>query len=126
MTTEMMTGYRATMFDGEAGLNWLRPGWRGLRLYARKAKEAIKTGDTAFKADMIHRADQLLTLMSGMLDTGAGTTLGPVLMNIYASLHLNLLRANIDNDTAALDEFDQAIDKLMRDILQTSEVSAAA
>lgn len=126
MTTEMMSGYRAAMFDGEAGLDWLRPGWRGLRLYGRRAKEAIKAGDTALKADMIHRADQLLILMTGMLDTGAGTSLGRVLMNIYAALQLTLLRANIDNDAAALDEFDRAVETLMRDMLNTSEVAAAA
>src|SRR5271165_6365797 len=100
MTNETVDGYRATMFDGEPGLDWLRPGWRALRLYGRKAKAAIEADDIALKAQMIHRADKLLTLMTGILDTGNGATLGPLLMNIYAQLGLTLLRANADNDTA--------------------------
>jgi len=119
MTNETVDGYRATMFDGEPGLGWLRPGWRALRLYGRKAKAAIEAGDIALKAQMIHRADKLLILMTGILDTGGGTTLGPLLMNIYTQLGLTLLRANTNNDTAALDDFETALATLDREMLQT-------
>ncbi len=121
MINETMEGYRATMFDGEPGLDWLRPGWRALRLYGRKAKAAIEAGDIALKAQMIHRADKLLTLMTGILDTGSGTTLGPVLMKIYAELGLTLLRANTANDMAALDDFETALATLDREMSQTFE-----
>ena len=90
------------MFDGETELDWLRHGWRALRLYGRKAKAAILAGDMALKAEMMIRADRLLVLMTGILDTGPGTTLGPALMKIYATLQTTLLRANIQNDAAAL------------------------
>ena len=98
MVIDIIAGYRATMFDGEAELNWLRQGWRALRLYARKAKAAILDDDMALKWEMITRADQLLVLMTGILDTAPGTTLGPKLMNIYGVLQATLLRANLRND----------------------------
>ena len=126
MMMDMTAGYRATMFDGAAELDWLRHGWRALRLYGRKAKAAILAGDIAQKAEMIVRADRLLVLMTGLLDTGPGTTLGPALMNIYTTLQTALLRANIQNDAAALDEFDRAIEILVRDMLETTEPGTAS
>jgi flagellar biosynthetic protein FliS len=126
MMMDMIAGYRATMFDGETELDWLRQGWRALRLYGRKAKAAILAGDMALKAEMIVRADQLLVLMTGILDTSPGTTLGPALMNIYTMLQATLLRANVQNDTSALDEFDHAIENLVRDMLETPEPRSAS
>jgi flagellin-specific chaperone FliS len=126
MNLYMASGYRAGLFDGEAGLNWLRPGWRGLRLYARKARHAIEQGDLAHKADMITRADKLLTLMTGILDTGHGTTLGPALMNIYTALRENLLRANLNDDTDALSDFESALLVLDRDMAHIFEGALAA
>jgi len=126
MTTEMVTGYRAAMFDGEPNINWLRPGWRGLRLYGRRAKAAILDGNFAHKAEMISRADQLLTLMGGILETGNGSTLGPALANIYTAMHLTLLRANINNDISALDDFEVALETLDREMLNHPEMAEAA
>jgi len=126
MMMDMIAGYRATMFDGDSELDWLRHGWRALRLYARKAKAAILAGDMAQKGEMVARADQLLVLMTGLLDTAPGTTLGPKLMNIYSVLQTTLLRANLNNDIAALDEFDKAIENLVRDMLETSEPRSAS
>jgi flagellin-specific chaperone FliS len=125
MSAEMMSGYRATMFDGEAGVDWLRHGWRGLRIYARQAQTALRTGDIARKAELLARADRLLTLMAGILDTSAGTTLGPVLQRIYGQLQIALLRANSGNDAAALDDFEQAVDRLGREMLENSQGAAA-
>jgi flagellin-specific chaperone FliS len=125
MMMDMIAGYRATLFDGDEELDWLRHGWRGLRLYARKAKAAMLDGDVVLKAEMLNRADRLLVLMTGILDTAPGTTLGPALMRIYATLQTTLLRANAQNDTAALDEFDRAIEILVRDMLETSEPGTA-
>ncbi|HEY1858026.1 flagellar protein FliS [Acidocella sp.] len=122
----MIAGYRATMFDGETELDWLRHGWRALRLYGRKAKAAILAGDIALKAEMMHRADRLLVLLTGILDTGPGTTLGPALTTIYGTLQTTLLRANLQNDAAALDEFDRAIETLARDMLETPEPGTAS
>jgi flagellin-specific chaperone FliS len=126
MTTQMMSSYRAGLFDGEPGLHWLRPGWRGLRLYARKAKAAIEKGDIVHKAEMIQRADHLLTLMTGILNTGHGTTLGPALMRIYAVLGEILLRANMTNDISALVDFESALLILDRDMGSVFEGSIAA
>jgi len=126
MTMHMMTEYRAGMFDGETSLGWLRPGWRGLKLYVRKAKAAIGTGDIMQKAEMINRADQLLVLMAGLLDTGAGTTLGPALMDVYCAIAQMLLRANQNNDTAALDDIETALATLDRDMLQDPHNAMAA
>jgi flagellin-specific chaperone FliS len=120
------SGYRAGLFDGEAGLNWLRPGWRGLRLYARKARHAIEQGDVAHKADMILRADKLLTLMTGILNTGHGATLGPALVNIYTALRENLLRANLNDDADALRDFESALSVLDRDMAHIFESALAA
>lgn len=117
MMMDSITGYRATIFDGEAEIDMLRHGWRGLRLYGRKARAATLAGDMAVKAEMINRADRLLVLMTGILDTSNGTVLGPLLMRIYTSLQAALLRANVGNDVAALDEYDQAIEHLMNDLL---------
>ena len=121
MMMDMIAGYRATMFDGATELDWLRHGWSALRLYGRKAKAAILAGDMVLKADMIIRADRLLVLMTGILDTGTGTTLGPMLMDIYAALQRALLRANVSNDATVLDEFDRALERLLRDMLKMPE-----
>jgi flagellar biosynthetic protein FliS len=107
-------------------VNWLRPGWRGLRLYGRKAKIAIIDGNMLEKAEMIRRADELLTLLSGILDTDTGSTLGPALMNIYGALRTALLRANINDDLTALDEYDDALVTLDRHMMQGIESERAA
>jgi flagellin-specific chaperone FliS len=123
MTMEMMSGYRATMFDEEAGIEWLRHGWRALQLFARKAREAGNKGDAALKAQMIERANRLLNLMAGILDTGSGATLGPSLMNIYSSLSATLFRANLENGTENIDDFERAVEKLSRDMLGEAELA---
>ncbi|MDE2238969.1 MAG: flagellar protein FliS [Rhodospirillales bacterium] len=115
------TTYRATMFDGEPGLHWLRQGWRGLRHYGRRARVAIEHGDQSAKASMIARADALLNVMSGVLDTEDGTTLGPALMTVYTALRFTLLRANTENSLDALQDFDAALSFLDRDMIKTSE-----
>ncbi len=97
------------MFDGKPDIAWLRPGWRALRFYGRRARAAIEAGDSKSKVAMIAHADELLTLMTGILDTDAGTTLGPALMTIYTALRYMLLRANVENSMAALDDFEAAL-----------------
>jgi flagellar biosynthetic protein FliS len=124
MTMDMTINYRAGMFDGEADVNWLRPGWRGLRLYGRRAKAAIEAGDFATKAEMIARADELLNVMTGILDTENGTTLGPALMTIYTALRYTLLRANTENNIPALDDFETALAFLDRDMTSESAIAA--
>jgi flagellin-specific chaperone FliS len=107
--SDIASSYRASMFDGEAGVDWLRPGWRALRLYGQKAKSAMQENDMLLKADMLSRADQLLNIMTGILDTSEGTTLGPALTRIYSALRLALLDANMGNSTDPLDDFDRAL-----------------
>lgn len=124
--TDLISTYRATMFDGTADLIWLRQGWRALRQYGRRARLAIEQDDSATKAAMIARADELLTLMSGILDTSPGTTLGPALMTIYSALRFTLLRANTENSTAALVDFEAALSILDRDMIKSSESVLAA
>jgi flagellin-specific chaperone FliS len=120
MSTDPISQYRATLFDSEPGIGWLRPGWRSLRLYGQRAKAAIGAGDIVLKANMIVRADKLLTIMSGVLDTGPGTTLGPAMMSIYDRLRLCLWKANIKNDCAALDDYDQALLTIDQDFRKLS------
>lgn len=124
--TDLISTYRATMFDGGAELSWLRQGWRALRQYGRRARLAIEQGDTATKAAMLARADELINVMSGILDTSAGTTLGPALMTIYSALRFTLLRANTENDVAALADFEAALALLDRDMIKSSESVLAA
>jgi len=126
MNAEMITGYRAGLFDGKPDLGWLRQGWRALRLYGRKAKAAMEAGDTASKADMIAKADQLLNVMTGILETDSGGTLGPALMTIYTALRYALLRANLENSFAALADYDAALAILDRDMIKLSESAIAA
>lgn len=123
---ELISTYRATMFDGAADINWLRQGWRGLRQYGRRARLAIEQEDLATKAAMIARADELLTVMSGILDTSEGATLGPALMTIYSALRFTLLRANTENSIAALGDFEAALAILDRDMIKSSESVLAA
>ncbi|WP_297494896.1 flagellar protein FliS [Acidocella sp.] len=124
--TDLISTYRASMFDGAADLAWLRQGWRALRQYGRRAGLAIEQGDAATKAIMIARADELLNVMSGILDTSEGTTLGPALMTIYAALRFTLLRANTENSVSALQDFEQALAILDRDMIKSSESVIAA
>jgi len=126
MNIEMITSYKSNMFDGEPTLEWLAQAWRALRLYSRKARGAIETRETVEKAAMIDRASRLLVLLSGILDTGPGTKLGPKLMRIYGALQRSLLHANINNDVEALLEFEQAIDALARDMIRNAKIPAAA
>jgi len=121
MMSHTSSSYRASLFDGEPSLAWLRPGWRGLRLYGQRAKAAIETGDLRLKSEMISRADQLLTVMTGILETGSEAALGPALMRIYDALRLALLRANVSNDCAALDDFDQSLQAMDQDFLRLTE-----
>jgi flagellin-specific chaperone FliS len=128
--TDLIATYRATMFDGAADLAWLRQGWRGLRQYGRRARLAITENDGATKAAMLARADELLTVMSGILDTSEGATLGPALMTIYSALRFTLLRANTETETensiAALQDFEAALAILDRDMIKSSESVLAA
>jgi len=126
MTMDLMTAYRAGMFDGKADISWLSQGWRGLRQYGRKAKAAIEAGDLITKAAMIARADQLLNVMTGILESEPGSALGAALLTIYTALRFNLLRANIENNTAALDDFEAALAILDRDMIKSSESVIAA
>jgi flagellin-specific chaperone FliS len=124
--SELISTYRATMFDGAADVNWLRQGWRGLRQYGRRARAAIEAGDMVAKAAMLARADELLNVMSGILDTSEGTTLGPALMTIYAALRFTLLRANSEDSLAALQDFEAALAILDLDMSKSSESALAA
>nr|WP_295739628.1 flagellar protein FliS [uncultured Acidocella sp.] len=118
--------YRAAMFDGPPGIHWLRPGWRALRQYGRRARLAIEEADQPTKALMIARADELLTLLSGVLDTQEGSTLGPALMTIYAALRFTLLRANAENSLEALRDFDAALSLLDSEMTNQPESVVAA
>jgi flagellar biosynthetic protein FliS len=126
MTMDPISGYRLGMFDGKPDIAWLQPGWRGLRFYGRRAKAAIEAGDMALKGEMIARAEQLLTLMRRILDTDAGSSLGPALMTIYSALSHTLLRANTENDIEALLDYDKALAILDRDMIKISESVIAA
>lgn len=106
------TSYRATMFDGQPELDWLRLGWRALRLYGQKAKAAMQAEDLGEKAEMISRADHLLTVMTGIIDLADGSALGSALMRIYAALRVALLEANISNRAEVLDDYDKALKSL--------------
>ncbi|WP_297444190.1 flagellar protein FliS [Acidocella sp.] len=116
ISANLIMSYRASMFDGPADILWLRQGWRGLRQYGRRAKAAIAAGDVGRKAEMIAKADELLTFMVGIIDTSEGVTLGNALMTIYSALRFTLLRANLDNDSAALDDFEAALMILDQDM----------
>lgn len=127
ISTEAISAtYRAAMFDGEPGIDWLRQGWRGLRQYGRRARVAIEQKDQITKALMIARADELLNIMSGVLDTAEGATLGPALMTIYSALRFTLLRANTENSLEALRDFETALSLLDRDMMKTSESMVAS
>ena len=118
---DIMTGYRAGIFDDEANIGWLRHGWRALRLYGRQARAAIEAEDLVTKAKMIAKADDLLNVMTGIVDTAEGTTLGPALLTIYTALRHTLLRANLDNDISALADYEAALGLLDRDMIKSSE-----
>jgi flagellin-specific chaperone FliS len=112
--TRDIYGYRAAMFDGQPGVHWLRQAWRALRHYARQAAEAIEAGDRLRQTDMIMRADQLLILLTGVLDTSEDAMLGARLQGIYGALQSALFRANSRNDAAELVGFEQAVEELAR------------
>lgn len=114
--------YRSTMFDGEPNLRWLQQGWRGLRYYGRRARAAMEKGDVATKAQMIARADELLTVMSGIVDTTASASLGPALMTIYSALRFSLFRAITQDNAEALRDYDVALSLLDQDLVKTPVV----
>ena len=124
--SELINTYRAAMFDGAADMDWLRQGWRALRHYGRRARAAIEAEDAIAKAAMIARADELLTVMSGILNTAEGNTLGTALMTIYSALRFTLLRANTESSIAALEDYEAALAILDRDMMKSSESVLAA
>ena len=119
------TVYRVTMFDGEPNLRMLQQGWRALRYYGRRARQAIEDGDTAVKAQMIARADELLTVMSGVLDTSENAKLGAALMTIYSALRFTLFRANTESSLEALRDYDVALSLLDQDLAEKPESAGA-
>jgi len=121
-----MYGYRAAMFDGQPSVHWLRQAWRALRYYASQAAAAMRAGDRSRQIDMILRADQLLTLLSGLLDTSEGALLGARLLLIYNALQAALFRANSRNDPDELADFELAIDELARNMPVESKISRVA
>jgi flagellin-specific chaperone FliS len=124
--TRDIYGYQAAMFDGQPGVHWLRQAWRALRHYARQAAEAIETGDRTRQVDMIMRADRLLTLLTGLLDTSEDAVLGARLQSIYGALQSALFRANSGNDAAELRGFEQAVDELARCMPSETKMSRLA
>jgi flagellin-specific chaperone FliS len=62
--------------------------------------------------------------MSGILDTGTGTTLGPAMMSIYDRLRLCLWKANSKNDCSALDDYDHALQTIDEQFLKLSKLKA--
>lgn len=118
--------YRTTMFDGEPSLHMLRQGWRALRYYGKRARQAMESGDIITKAHMIARADELLNVMSGVLDTTENAKLGKALMTIYSALRFTLFRANIENSLEALHDYDVALSLLDQDLVKSSESTMAS
>lgn len=118
--SSISTIYRATMFDGDLGLQTLQQGWRALRYYGKRARLAIENGDIPTKAEMISRADELLNVMSGVLDTTENARLGNSLMVIYSALRFTLFRANTENSAEALRDYDVALSLLDQDMKNTS------
>lgn len=113
--------YRMTMFEGETSLRMLQQGWRALRYYGKRAHQALETGDVQTKAQMIARADDLLNIMSGLLDTTENAKLGKALMTIYSALRFTLFRANTYNSLDALRDYDIALSLLDQDLVKTPE-----
>ncbi len=120
-----IANYRTSVFEGESGIGWLSQGWRALRLYGRRAKEAMEAGDVTTKVDMIIRADRLLTVMSGIVDTGKGAKLGKSLQTIYSALRYCLFKANAEGSLQALDDYDLALSQLDRDFSSQNGKEAA-
>lgn len=120
------TIYRTSMFDGEPDMHMLKQGWRALRYYGRRARQAVENGDVQDKAQMIARADELLTVMSGVLDTGEGANLGRALMTIYSALRYTLFRANTENSLDALHDYDVALSLLDQSLVRRPETVVAS
>lgn len=116
--------YRVTMLDGETSLHTLQQGWRALRYYGKRANKAMENGDIQTKALMIARADELLNVMSGLLDTTENAKLGNALMVIYSALRFTLFRANTSNNPGALRDYDVALSLLDQDLVKTPESKA--
>lgn len=117
--------YRTAMFDGEPSLRFLQQGWRALRYYGRRTRQAIEAGDVVTKSQMISRADELLTVMSGVLDTSEAAKLGPALMTIYSALRFTLFRASTEDSLDALRDYDIALSLLDQNLLETHESASA-
>lgn len=118
--------YRMTMFEGETNLHMLQQGWRALRYYGKRAGQALENGDVKTKAQMIARADELLNVMSGLLDTTENAKLGKALMTIYSALRYTLFRAATSNSLDALRDYDIALSLLDQDLVKTPESTTAS
>lgn len=114
-----------SIFDGEPGIAIIRHGWRGLRIYGRRAQVAIETGDLTAKHENISRAQNLLVLMQGILVTEKESSLGHSLKTIYTALQGRLLEANIKNSLVPLQDYDKALAQLTTDLAPSHAMEAA-
>jgi len=85
----------------------------------------MEQGDIKTQAEMINRADRLLTIMSGILDTSDGAKLGQSLQTIYSALQFCLFKAIAEGSIQALDDYDMALSQLDRNFSDDQERTAA-
>lgn len=108
--------YRDAFAASASGDELLRMGWHGLRVYLRRAREAIGSGDRADKAAAIHAADQLLVFLQSIVAQGGDAELGASLTRIYQALQAALLNANLYDDAGALDWAERELIALQRSV----------
>ncbi len=94
--------YRDAFAASASGAELLRMGWHGLRVYLRRAREAIGNGDRGTKAAALGAADRLLLFLQSIVDQGADAELGRSLTQVYESVQAALLTANLYDDVNAL------------------------
>jgi flagellar protein FliS len=77
-----------------------------------KARGCLERGDIAGKAGLLHRTVGIIAELRASLDLGNGGPLAGNLDALYDYLERLLVRANIDNRTAQIDEAARLINEI--------------
>lgn len=107
---------QAVMTSEDPDLDWIVRGWRGLRSYLARAIRAIEQGDLAAQTSACRGASDLLVLLQRITPAADDTSLGHRLRTIYDALHLQIAKANAEQDKRALQQIVQAVARLESDV----------
>lgn len=107
-----LTGYKKTVLATTDRVQIILMLYDGLLNHIRIAKQKVARGDYLSKGTHLSKATLIVTELSSALDMEKGGEISANLRNLYTYVLQRLLYANLNNDTAALEEAERIIDMI--------------